>query len=170
MMVTLLLPGTVIVYYGSEIGMSDPKLPFTCEETQDPYALPPYAECDGDDDLAWRSRDPGRTPMQWTSGEFAGFVNESVPLGPFYEPWLPVNPNKLYVNADYEEHHADDDDESDLHLFRDLMDLRKYDVFVNGDVYYPYHDQHIFSYMRWANVRKKKVEDRVNGMSLSKNE
>ncbi len=31
---------------------------------------------------------------QWTNGEFAGFVNEST-IGDDYEPWLPVNPDKV---------------------------------------------------------------------------
>ncbi len=61
MMMTLLLPGTVIIYYGDEIGMSgEDKI--TCELTQDPYALPPYAdECVG---YPENSRDPARRPMQ----------------------------------------------------------------------------------------------------------
>ncbi len=64
MMATMLLPGTVILYYGDEIGMSDPAQPISCLETEDPYALPPYSGevvCLGSPP---RSRDPARTPMQ----------------------------------------------------------------------------------------------------------
>lgn len=61
MMITMLLPGTMMIYYGDEIGMSDSDM-IKCADTVDPYALPPYAsECK---DFPSRSRDPGRAPMQ----------------------------------------------------------------------------------------------------------
>ena len=61
MLTTLLLPGTAIVYYGDELGMSDSASAISCEDTMDPYAKEPYAECDG---YPEQSRDPARTPMQ----------------------------------------------------------------------------------------------------------
>ena len=62
MMTSLLLPGTVIIYYGDELGMSD-NGNIDCEDTRDPYALPPYAECP-DGQAPESSRDTARTPMQ----------------------------------------------------------------------------------------------------------
>ncbi len=60
MIVSQMLPGTLVVYYGDEIGFDSERI--TCEETVDPWALPPYAEeCDT---YPRTSRDPGRTPMQ----------------------------------------------------------------------------------------------------------
>jgi glycosidase len=53
-MVTMLLPGTPITYYGEEIGMVDGKL----ESPND-------------------KRDPSRTPMQWDSIENAGILPHS---------------------------------------------------------------------------------------------
>ena len=64
MMTTLLLPGTVIIYYGDEVGMSD-NGSVDCDHTEDPYAKPPYAECPPTEDPQ-SSRDPARTPMQVT--------------------------------------------------------------------------------------------------------
>ena len=89
----MLLPGTAIVYYGDEIGMTDYS-EITCEQTRDRYALPPYAdECVGFPD---ETRDAARTPMQWAPGDFGGFVNKSAVQDiDSYEPWLPVNPNHV---------------------------------------------------------------------------
>ena len=58
-MLSMLLPGTNVVYYGNEIGLDSVNI--SCSDSQDPYALPPYAECE---DYPKVSRDPGRTPMQ----------------------------------------------------------------------------------------------------------
>ena len=62
MMMTLLLPGTVIIYYGDEIGMQAEGA-LLCEDTLDPYVKPPYMTCN-DGDTPEVSRDPARTPMQ----------------------------------------------------------------------------------------------------------
>ena len=58
-MLSMLLPGTNVVYYGNEIGLDSVNI--SCSDSKDPYALPPYAECE---DYPKVSRDPGRTPMQ----------------------------------------------------------------------------------------------------------
>ena len=54
----LTLPGTVVTYYGEEIGMIDAK-------------LSPGREKD--------LRDPQRSPMQWTNGQNAGFSTNPTP-------------------------------------------------------------------------------------------
>ena len=41
------------------------------------------------------SRDPERTPMQWSPDENAGFSSTN-------ETWLPVNPNFEWINVDTE--------------------------------------------------------------------
>ena len=43
----------------------------------------------------------------------------------------------------------EDDPESNLSLFRRLMDLRKEYAVSDGEVYYPYHDEDIFSFLRY---------------------
>ena len=58
------------------------------------------------------SRDNARTPMQWTSGEQAGFTTGT--------PWLKVNGNHVRINAESE----DADPDSVLNWFRTLMAYR----------------------------------------------
>ena len=68
-----------------------------------------------------RSRDNGRTPIQWTKGENAGFTTGT--------PWVPVNPNYPEINAEA----ALADENSVFHYYRKLIELRKtYDVFRRG--------------------------------------
>ena len=69
-MLLLTLRGTPTIYYGDEIGMRDVAIPF--DEVQDPQGLNMP-----DKNL---SRDPARTPMQWSAEDAAGFTTG--------KPWL----------------------------------------------------------------------------------
>ena len=62
--------------------------------------------------LAVKSRDNARTPMQWDDRSHAGFT-EGI-------PWLPVNPNYVFVNA----RAAQADSDSVFHHYRKLIELR----------------------------------------------
>ena len=64
-MITYLLPGTVVTYYGEEIGMENTELSW--DETVDPAG-----KIAGINKFKQFSRDPERTPMQWNSGKNAG--------------------------------------------------------------------------------------------------
>ena len=72
-MLLLTLRGTPTMYYGDEIGMRDVPIPF--EEIQDPQGK----NMPGKN----LSRDPARTPMQWDTGNNAGF-SEGI-------PWLRID-------------------------------------------------------------------------------
>lgn len=73
--------------------------------------------------LAQRSRDNGRTPMQWTAGEYAGFSTA--------EPWLGIPKNYRTINAESEEN----DPDSILNYYRKLVRLRKeYPIIAEGGV------------------------------------
>ena len=61
LVMSLLLPGTAVVYYGDEIGMNGSPSDISFQDTKDPYALPPYANASN---YRFKSRDPNRTPMQ----------------------------------------------------------------------------------------------------------
>ena len=60
-----------------------------------------------------RSRDNGRTPMQWTAEAGAGFTSG--------EPWIGIPENYTVINAAAEE----EDPDSILHFYRMLVRLRK---------------------------------------------
>lgn len=71
-MLLLTLRGTPTLYYGDEIGLENGII--TPEQLQDPQGIQLGLE---------RTRDVGRTPMQWDSSPNAGFSPA--------EPWLPVS-------------------------------------------------------------------------------
>ncbi|OJV80976.1 MAG: glucohydrolase [Cellulomonas sp. 73-92] len=90
--------GTPFVYQGEELGMTNAPWP-DVDAMRDIEARNFYAEavaCGADRDrtlagLRNRSRDNARTPMQWDAGPGAGFTDGT--------PWLPVNPNHVWLNA-----------------------------------------------------------------------
>ena len=91
--------GTPYVYQGDELGMANP--PFTAiTDFRDIQTLRFYADAaerPGTDltallaAMARRSRDLGRTPVQWDASPGAGFTAGT--------PWLAINPDHVTVNA-----------------------------------------------------------------------
>ena len=68
-----------------------------------------------------RGRDNGRTPMQWTAGENAGFTTGKA--------WLPVNENHTSINVEA----ALEDPDSIFYYYQKLIALRKqHAVFREG--------------------------------------
>jgi alpha-glucosidase len=73
LLVLATLPGTTVLYYGDEIGMTDVVIP--------PALRRDKMSREGD---GWEgSRDRARTPMQWDGSPSAGFTADGV------TPWLP---------------------------------------------------------------------------------
>jgi alpha-glucosidase len=101
LLLLLMLPGTVTLYYGDEIGMTDTE-------------VPPGEQRDKLGEHGRGSRDPARTPMQWTAEPGAGFCAAGV------KPWLPFG-DYAHVNV------ADQRDRpgSTLTLVRGLITLRR---------------------------------------------
>jgi len=97
------LPGTTVLYYGDEIGMTDVDVP--------PALRRDTATLDRDTN---GSRDRGRTPMPWEAGPGGGFT------GPGVTPWLPMADPPAANVADQR---ADPD--SVLSLCRRLLALRR---------------------------------------------
>lgn len=129
MLATMLhgMQGTPFIYQGEELGMTNIRLEL--EQYQDLESLNLFRDrtaqgYDPEDvmrSIRARGRDNARTPMQWTAGENAGFTTGT--------PWLPVNENHRFLNAEAEL--ADPD--SVFHYYRRLIALRKqYDVFRDG--------------------------------------
>lgn len=146
MLATMLhgMQGTPFIYQGEELGMTNIRLEL--EQYQDLESLNLFRErtawgYDPQDvmrSIRARGRDNARTPMQWTAGENAGFTTGT--------PWLPVNENHRFLNAEAEL--ADPD--SVFHYYRRLIALRKqYDVFRDGrfTLLCP-EDPQIFAYTR----------------------
>jgi alpha-glucosidase len=96
------LPGTVMLYYGDEIGMTDVEL--SRAEQRDAMTR---------DQTARPQRDRARTPMQWSAGAGAGFCPPGV------KPWLPIG-DHARVNVAEQRDRPD----SVLRLVRDLLALR----------------------------------------------
>ncbi|OXU16792.1 hypothetical protein TSAR_002623 [Trichomalopsis sarcophagae] len=114
-MLTLLLPGQAVIYYGEEIGMLDTNV--TWDDTIDIRALDKSEE--NYDDY---SRDPVRTPMQWDNTISGGFsTNDST--------FLPVNPNYVRINVKRQL----EDHDSNLMAFKKLALLRENPIFTRGD-------------------------------------
>lgn len=102
LLVLVTLPGTVVLYEGDEIAMTDVQVPAALR--RDP--MTPSG-------LSGEGRDRARTPMMWDSSPSVGFTSEDV------RPWLP--------SGDAERNVADqlDDPGSTLRLCRDLIALRR---------------------------------------------
>lgn len=114
-MLTLLLPGKTITYYGEEIGMSNANVSW--DETIDIKGLVRKKKAYDD-----YSRDPVRTPMQWDDTTSAGFsLNDTT--------FLPINPNYMDVNVEKQLHRSD----SNLQAYKVLALLRESKIFTDGD-------------------------------------
>ena len=123
----LTLRGTPTIYYGEEIGMRD--VPIPPEEIVDPQGL----NMPGKN----LSRDPYRTPMQWSSEEHAGFTGG--------RPWLRIN--KAYPRENVEA--QKNDPYSMLSLYRRLIDLRRRESSLTFGAYFPvFADRQMLAYCR----------------------
>ena len=140
------LRGTVFVYQGDEIGMTNVAYP-TINDYNDVETLNSWkeAETNGEDmqefmkKVHLTSRDNARSPMQWNDKVHAGFSEST--------PWLPVNTNFTTVNVAAQA----DDPESILNYYRKIRAFRKkHPVFVYGN-YRCLDLDHlkIFAYERW---------------------
>ncbi|HEX4309098.1 MAG TPA: alpha-amylase family glycosyl hydrolase [Acidobacteriaceae bacterium] len=125
-MLLLTLPGTLTLYYGEEIGMSN--VPIPPDMVQDP--------AEKNQPGLGQGRDPERTPMPWDDSPGAGFTGA--------RPWLPIG-----QQVSVAEQHADPT--SMLHLYRRLIELRRsHPLLVNGAVRNVTTDTHVLRYERAA--------------------
>lgn len=113
-------PGTVFIYQGEEIGMTNVDFP-SIEYYNERYTVGKYytmVESGVDpktalDSLKGMSRDNDRTPMQWSGAENGGFTTGT--------PWMHVNPNYPEINVEREETL----EKSVLRFYRRLTALRR---------------------------------------------
>lgn len=128
--VNLLLRGIPFIYQGQEIGMKNAKWnsidEFDDISTKDQYQIAREAGLSDREAMEAcnrMSRDNARTPMQWTSGENAGFTKGTA--------WLKTNPDYKEINVEDQENNPD----SVLNYYRKLVALRKSDEFKNVFTY-----------------------------------
>lgn len=129
MLATMLhgLQGTPYIFQGEEIGMTNIRLPlekYVDIEIQNLYrdrVAAGYDPADVMESIYARGRDNARTPMQWTTGENAGFTTGN--------PWLPVNENHSFINVEA----ALEDPNSIFYYYQKLIAMRKsHNVFRDG--------------------------------------
>ena len=122
MLATLIhmMQGIPYIYQGEELGMTNHGYT-TIEQYRDVESLNYYKilmERGMTSDEALhvlneRSRDNGRTPMQWNSDTYAGFST--------VEPWIPLPENYKTINAESEFH----DETSIYNYYKKLIQIRK---------------------------------------------
>jgi oligo-1,6-glucosidase len=147
LLLTLLLTlrGTPFIYQGDEIGMTNIMLNSVEEavdvESRNGWRVASQAGKNEQEFLKcinYAGRDNARTPVQWDETEYCGFSN--------VRPWMPVNPNKSFVNIRRQEAAPD----SILNYFRSLVNLRKSQpALLRGkfELLYP-DDARLFAYNR----------------------
>ncbi|XP_039484729.1 maltase 2-like isoform X2 [Drosophila santomea] len=107
-MLLLTLPGVAVTYNGEELGMVDYR-ELSWEDTVDPPARNV-----GEEHYKEVSRDPVRTPFQWSNKTNAGFSTAT-------KTWLPVHPNYLELNLEAQKAA----NRSHYQVYKDLLELRK---------------------------------------------
>ncbi|MBW5827274.1 alpha,alpha-phosphotrehalase [Yersinia kristensenii] len=156
------MQGTPYIYQGEEIGMTNPNFS-SIDQYRDVESLNMFAELSAkgrDPDellaiLATKSRDNGRTPMQWDSQQNAGFSQGT--------PW--IEPCSNYTNINVEAALADAD--SVFYAYQYLIALRKqHYVFTFGD-YQDLCPQHpdLWCYLRSWQGKKLLVVANLSGES-----
>jgi alpha-glucosidase len=122
----LTLRGTPFIYYGDELGIRDADIP--PEKYRDPQGI-----------NLGISRDPERTPMQWSAAPNAGFSSADA------ETWLPLPPDYPTMNVKIEQA----DPRSMLTLFKRVIDLRRGDeALALGDYASLDMPKGVFAYVR----------------------
>ncbi|XP_013110943.2 maltase A3 [Stomoxys calcitrans] len=115
-MLTFTLPGCSVTYMGEEIGMTDVWISWN--DTVDPSA------CNSNPDkYESLSRDPERTPFQWSDAFQAGFSKAN-------KTWLPISPLYREVNVEKERSNP----LSHLNIFKQLHKLRGEPTMKHGKV------------------------------------
>lgn len=140
-----MMRGTPYIYQGEEIGMTNPG--FTqIGQYRDVESLNYFKILQEEgksaaaamDVIKERSRDNGRTPMQWDDTEFAGFTTGT--------PWIDVAGNYRKINV----RRQACDRNSILSFYRELIRLRKKEKAIAGGTirFLPTEDPHIYVYER----------------------
>ena len=126
-MLLFTLPGTLTMYYGEEIGMTD--VPIAPDQVQDP--------AEKNEPGIGQGRDPERTPMCWDQSPLAGFTTGM--------PWLPLGKDHSDVNVAVQQR----DNASILQLYAGLIALRRsHPTLISGKLHEIHVEQSILRFRR----------------------
>ena len=144
--VMMTLSGTPFIYQGQEFGTTSARMT-NLDDYRDVESFRSYntlrkvfGKKGAMKRIAYCSRDNARTPVQWDNSKNAGFTDGD-------ETWLKVNPNYVEINAKA----AEQDENSVLHYYKNLIALRKAD---KAFVYGTYEDYFKRSKSVWAYKRE----------------
>ncbi|KAG5416738.1 MAL6 [Candida metapsilosis] len=148
------LTGTLFIYQGQEIGMTNLPREWPIEEYKDINTINYYnafkEKYGSDPDFPEKekklmdvinllARDHARSPMQWDNSEFAGFAE--------YEPWTKVNPNYKDINVASQIN----DPDSLLNFWKKSLKLRKEykDLLIYGSFrILDFANEQVFTYVK----------------------
>ena len=124
----LSLRGSVCLYQGEELGMTEALLSF--EDLQDPYGIQFWP--------TFKGRDGCRTPMVWSHNDVgSGFSSD--------KSWLPIPPEHHHLSANLQEADAD----SLLNHYRDSLQFRsRHREFATGDIGFLGDDENVLTFER----------------------
>jgi len=158
-----LLRGTPYIFQGEELGMTNAYYS-DIHQYRDVESLNYYeimlrngkTEAEALEILRQRSRDNGRTPMQWDDSANAGFTSGT--------PWITPPDNYRTINAAKEQQ----DPDSILHYYRQLIQLRKErPVVSNGRIEFLYHGRtEVFAYRRILGAEQITVLNNLTGQTV----
>ena len=156
------LQGTPYVYQGEELGMTNPGFDSISQyrdvETLNIFRLKRDAgesEASSMAAIMQKSRDNGRTPMQWSTEANAGFSRG--------EPWIGIPANAAQINVNSQM----DDPDSVLHHYRRLIDLRRREPLIQQGVYRALLQDHlqVWAYLREGHGERLLVLNNFYGSS-----
>ncbi|KAF8000155.1 hypothetical protein HF325_005084 [Metschnikowia pulcherrima] len=160
MLATMLisLSGTLFLYQGQEIGMTNVPKNWNINEYLDVCSQNYYKQCQNTHgnkglgnmmrNMRLLARDNARTPVQWNSLPNAGFTSGT--------PWMRVNENYRKVNVASQRR----DPDSLLNFYRDALKIRKAhkDLFIYGSLEVLDHDNDkVFSFFKEKDGKKAYV-------------
>ena len=156
-----LMRGTPYIYEGEEIGLTNPGYTDISQyqdvESTNYYRILMEEEGKTREEaleiIGARSRDNGRTPMQWDGSEKAGFTTGT--------PWLGIPANHSYINVEDESK----DPDSVLSFYKKLVALRKEnEIIADGQIRFTdAGNDNIISYVRTLNGQTLSVFCNLRG-------
>lgn len=146
-----LMRGTPYIFQGEEIGMTNPHYT-SVNQYRDIESINYYgilmnqgkSKAETMEILAARSRDNGRTPMQWDETEYAGFSET--------EPWMAIPDNYKRINVAAQQY----EEKSVFAYYRQLIKIRKDNPLVaEGEIgFIEESNPHVLAYYRSLGEQK----------------